>query len=92
MYKRQALYRMILESFNQFYAKNLTPYIKSVSYTHLIETTVRSQRNVALGREHDFYFHSSFHSILQCLFEFMTQGEVGADNLDAVLCLSLIHT
>ncbi len=25
-----ALYRMILESFNQFYAKNLTPYIKYV--------------------------------------------------------------
>ena len=53
----------------------------------IIETAIWSQWNIALGREHDFYLYASFYCILQCLFEFMAQGEVGADNLDAVLCI-----
>ena len=53
----------------------------------IVESTVGRQGNVALGGEHDFHFHASLGCILECLLQFVTQGEVGTDELDAVLCI-----
>ena len=53
----------------------------------VVETAVGCQWDITLCTQHDLHLHASFHGILQSLLQLMTQGEVGTDELDAVLCV-----
>ena len=53
----------------------------------VVETAVGCQWDVTLRAQHNLHLHAALHGILQSLLQLMTQGEVGTDELDAVLCV-----
>lgn len=52
---------------------------------NIVEHAIRGQRNVALGRHHDFYFHTTLDGIPKRLFQFWVERQIRIDELDAVL-------
>ena len=53
----------------------------------VVEGAVRSQRDVALGGEHNVYLDASFEGTLDGFVDRWDEGEVGVDDMDRVLCI-----
>lgn len=69
-------------------ARTENPYGTSLLHKPMgiVEAAVGSERNIALGTQHNLHFDAALNGALQCSCETRIEREVGINYLDAVAC------